>query len=383
MSEKQKTVAVLSSHTPSIFWFRMEMMQEFQKRGWHVFAVGNEPESEWAEKFHREGIAYRQIDVQRNGVNPLHDLKTLSSIKAVLREIRPDKIFCFQAKTIIYGAIAANALGITEVYPLIAGIGSVFLDDSIKARLVRSVLTTEYRYAMRKCPAAFFQNEDDEQVFRHYRIITKQKTVRLHGSGVNLDKFQVSPLPKRPTFLCISRLIRDKGVMEYLEACRMLKEADPEVRCMLVGPYDSNPSAIRPEELQPYIDGGMIEYFGEQADVRPFLAQASVFVLPSYREGTPKTVLEAMACGRAVITTDAPGCRETVRDGENGYLLPVRDAEAVFRKMRELSAAPALIAEMGRRGRVLSVEVFDVRRVNEEICRTMGMERIDGEGFRC
>ncbi len=368
-----KTVAVLSSHTPSIFWFRMEMMEEFQARGWTVWAVGNEPEADWAERFQEHGIGYRQINVQRNGVNPLHDLKTLSSIKRVSRELHPDKLFTFQAKTNIYGAMAANSLGITEVYPLVAGVGSVFLSSSAKARLVRFVLTREYRYALRKCPAAFFQNEDDEVLFRRYRIITKQKTVRLRGSGVNLDKFQVSPLPEHPAFLCISRLIRDKGVMEYLEACQMLKEADPEVRCMLVGPYDSNPSSISPEELQPYIDSGVIEYFGEQSDVRPYLAQASVFVLPSYREGTPKTVLEAMACGRAVITTDAPGCRETVRDGENGYLVSVRDAEAVFRRMQKLASAPGLAAEMGSRGRTMAEEVFDVRRVNKEICRTMGI----------
>lgn len=383
MDKQIKSVAVLSSHTPSIFWFRMEMMQEFRTRGWRVFAVGNEPEAEWAEQFQNVGIVYRQINVQRNGINPFQDLKTLSSIRTVLREIRPDKIFCFQAKTIIYGTIAANSLGITEVYPLIAGVGSAFLSDSPKARLVRTALTTEYRYAMRKCPALFFQNEDDEQLFRHYRIITKHNTVRLHGSGVNLKQFQVTPLPKHPAFLCISRLIRDKGVMEYLEACRMLKQTYPEAYCMLVGPYDSNPSAIKPEELAPYVESGVVEYFGEQADVRPFLAQASVFVLPSYREGTPKTVLEAMACGRAVITTDAPGCRETVRDGENGLLVPVRDAEAVFRKMHELAAAPGLVAELGRRGRAMAEEVFDVRRVNEEICRTMVMGRIDGEGFRC
>lgn len=368
-----KTVAVLSSHTPSIFWFRMEMMQEFHKRGWQAYAVGNEPETKWAEQFQEKGIIYRQIQVERNGINPIHDLNTLSSIKKVLREIRPDKIFCFQAKTIIYGAIAANALGITEVYPLIAGVGSAFLSDTPKARLVRTALTTEYRYAMRKCPVVFFQNEDDEQLFRHYRIIKIQKTVRLHGSGVNLERFQVTPLPEQPTFLCISRLIRDKGVMEYLEACRMLKQTNPDVRCILVGPFDTNPSAIKPEELKPYIDSGVIEYFGEQKDVRPFLAQASVFVLPSYREGTPKTVLEAMACGRTVITTDVPGCRETVRDGENGYLVPVRDAEAVFRKMQELVAVPGLVAELGYRGRAMAEEFFDVRRVNRVICQSIGM----------
>lgn len=368
-----KTVAVLSSHTPSIFWFRMEMMQEFRKRGWQVYAVGNEPETKWAEQFREKDIVYRQIQVERNGVNPIHDIKSLSSIKKVLREIRPDKIFCFQAKTIIYGSIAANALGITEVYPLIAGVGSAFLSDSPKARLVRIALTTEYRYALRKCPVVFFQNEDDEQLFRRFRMITNQKTVRLHGSGVNLERFRVLPLPEKTAFLCISRLIRDKGVMEYLEACRMLKQTNPDVRCMLVGPYDSNPSAIKPEELQPYIDSGVVEYFGEQKDVRPYLAQASVFVLPSYREGTPKTVLEAMACGRAVITTDAPGCRETVKDGENGFLVPVKDTRAICVAMQILIAEQKLCEMMGQKGREFAEGEFDIQQVNREICQAMNV----------
>ena len=366
-----KTVAVLSSHTPSIFWFRMEMMQEFQKRGWRVYAVGNEPETKWAEQFQSKDIIYRQIQVERNGINPIHDLKTLSSIKSVLREIRPEKIFCFQAKTIIYGAIAANALGMTEVYPLIAGVGSAFLSDSPRARLVRAALITEYRYAMRKCPAVFFQNEDDEQLFRRYRMIIRQKTVRLHGSGVNLERFQVTPLPEQPAFLCISRLIRDKGVMEYLEACRMLKLKYPDVRCMLVGPYDSNPSAMKSEELQPYIDSGVVEYFGEQKDVRPYLEQASVFVLPSYREGTPKTVLEAMACGRVIITTDAPGCRDTVKDGVNGYQVPVKNAFAVFSAIQRLIDFPETIAKMGKQSRIIAETRFDILSVNNEICQTM------------
>lgn len=371
MDKQTKTVAVLSSHTPSLFWFRMEMMKEFLQRGWRVFAIGNESETDWAAQFHAEGIEYQQIQVQRNGINPFHDLKTLSSIKKLLRSIRPDKVFCFQAKTIIYGTIAANALDITDVYPLIAGVGSAFLSDSLKARLVRTALTTEYRYSMRKCPAVFFQNEDDERLFRRYHIITKQKTVRLHGSGVNLERFQVMPLPDKPAFLCISRLIRDKGVMEYLEACRMLKQSHPEVRCMLVGPYDSNPSAIKPEELAPYVESGVVEYFGEQKDVRPYLAQASVFVLPSYREGTPKTNLEAMACGRAVITTDAPGCRETVRDGVNGLLVLVRDSKAVYQAMNRLVENPEMLVHMGRQGRKQAEEIFNVRFVNEKICETM------------
>lgn len=370
---ESKRIAVLSSHTPSLFWFRADMMREFIARGYSVFALGNEDEAKWKEKFSERGIVYKRIEVSRNGLNPFQDKKTLCSIKRELREIKPDKVFTYQAKTVIYGTIAANELGISEVYPLIAGMGSVFLSNDLKSKMVRLILVLLYKYAMRKCPAVFFQNKDDEEIFRSHGIIKKQKTVLIHGSGVNLDRFRVLPLPEKPAFLCISRLIRDKGVYEYLEASKRIKNEYPSVRCLLVGPFDTNPSALKPEDLKPYLDAG-IEYFGEQEDVRPFLEQVSVFVLPSYREGTPKTNLEAMACGRAVITTDAPGCRETVVDGKNGFLIPVKDANTLSGKMKWCIENPIIVTEMGRQGRLIVESIFDVKKVNSVILSTMNIE---------
>lgn len=308
-------ILVLSSFTTSLFWFRIDMMQSFLQAGHEVLAVAEEPEELWENKFAALGIRYRSIPVQRNGMNPLKDLQTLRALKTLMKEEKPDKIFAYQAKTVIYGGMAAAGCGITEFYPLIAGLGSIFLSDDLKTRLVRKILVTEYKYGMRKTPKAFFQNEDDLGVFIKHGIISGDRAVILNGSGVNLDKFPQKPLPEEFALLCISRLIRDKGVMEYLEACRILKQRHPQVRCMLVGPFDTNPSAIQKEELQGYIDDGSIEYFGEQKNVQPYLEQCSIYVLPSYHEGTPKTVLEAMATGRPILTTDAPGCRQTVPEG--------------------------------------------------------------------
>lgn len=195
----------------------------------------------------------------------------------------------------------------------------------------------------------------------------------MRGSGVNLDKFTVQPMPKTFGFLCISRLIRDKGVYEYLEACRKIKAIHPEVRCLFVGPFDTNPSSLKKEELQQFIDDGIIEYFGEQSDVVPYISQCSVYVLPSYREGTPKTVLEAMACGRAVITTDAPGCRETVDDKVNGLLVPVKDVDSIVEAMEYLISHQDEMNRMAKLGRKKAEEVFDVNKVNATICETMGL----------
>ena len=366
-------IAVLSSHTPSLFWFRMDMMLSFKSLGHEVIAIGNEPESDWSEKFLENGIKYIQAEISRNGTNPFKDLKTLKSLKAILKQEKPDKLFTYQAKTVIYGGIAANQLGITEVYPLIAGIGSVFLSNDIKSKIIRFILKTEYRYSMRKSPKIFFQNNDDVKVFTDNKIIKKEKTVILNGSGVNLEKFTQKPLPNGNVFLCISRLIKDKGVYEYLQAARIVKEIYPQARFLLVGPYDSNPSALKPEELQPYIDDGIIEYFGEASDVRPYLEMCNVFVLPSYREGTPKTVLEAMATGRAIITTDATGCRETVTNGDNGYLVPVKDVDALSSAMVDLIKNPDKISQMADKGLELVKQKFDVKIVNNIINTTMNL----------
>lgn len=370
--KEKKTIAVISSHSPSLFWFRMDMMQDFISRGYQVFALGNEDAENWSEKFEERGIKYVQFSVERNGTNPLHDISTFLSIRQILKDIRPQKIFTYQAKTIICGSIAAKSLGIKEVYPLIAGMGSLFLDEDLKTKLIRQVMIAGYKVALSGGPTVFFQNHDDIEIFKRNHILNKQEIVVLHGSGVNIEHFNVQPLPEQTAFLCISRLIKDKGVYEYLEASQRIKEKYPSIRCMLVGPYDTNPSAIRSEELQPFIDKG-IEYFGEQEDVRPFLKDCSVFVLPSYREGTPKTVLEAMASGRAVITTDAPGCRETVKKDVNGILVKVKDVDALFEAMESFVQKPEMAIHMGLEGRKMAEMIFDVKLVNKAICETMKM----------
>lgn len=367
-------VMVLSSFTTSLFWFRIDMMKSFLNAGYQVVAVGDGPEAEWKEKFNDLGIRYRQIPVRRNGTNPIHDLKTLRALYRLLKEEKPDKIFAYQAKTVIYGGMAAALLGIEAFYPMIAGVGSVFLGDGLKRKLVRGILVAEYKLGLRKAPRVFFQNRDDLGVFTSHGILPESKAVMLNGSGVNIAQFSPTALPESVSFLCISRLIRDKGVCEYLEAAREIHRRHPEVRCVLVGPFDTNPSAIKPEDLQPYIDDGSVEYVGEQKDVYPYLCNCTAYVLPSYHEGTPKTVLEAMASGRPTITTDAPGCRETVADGVNGYLVPVKDVNAIVKAMEKIIADPAKTTEMAKIARQIAEERYDVNKINLKIRQTMRIE---------
>lgn len=366
-------IAVLSSHTSSLFWFRMDMIKEFIIRGHTVIALGSDSEADWKDKFKEHNIDYRQLNVERNGVNPFKDIKTLRELQKFMKKEKPDKVFAYQAKTVIYGSIAAKLNGITEVYPLIAGLGSIFRGTGFKNKIVKTIMKIEYWAACKCSKKVFFQNNDDKNEFIRNGLIKDDKTVIINGSGVNLEKFKPTSLPTEPAFLFIGRLIKDKGIMEYLQACKEVKRKHPDVRCLLVGPYDSNPSAIQPEELKPYIDNSIIEYFGEQSDVRPFIAACSTYVLPSYHEGTPKTVLEAMAMGRSIITSNAPGCRETVIDGDNGYLVKVKDIEGLVEKMNYLITHPDVNLAMGERSLKLAREKYDVNIVNQTIMNAMGL----------
>lgn len=378
---ERKTIMVLSCHTQSLFWFRLEMMKSFITAGYQVVAVGQLPEEEWKDQFSLYGIRYRQLDAERNGTNPLRDLGTLKKIETLMEQEKPDILFCYQAKTVIYGSMAAHKKGITEIYPLIAGLGSVLIGSGFKNGIVKFLMITEYKLALKYAKTVMFQNPDDLAFFTGHRIVKKEKCRIINGSGVDTQRFVPTPLPQQTAFLCISRLIRDKGVGEYLEAARLLHKKYPPLRCLLVGPYDTNPSAITPEELASYIEDGSVEYFGEQTDIIPYMSMCSVFVLPSYHEGTPKTVLEAMASGRAVITTDAPGCRETVTDGKNGLLVPVRDTVALASAMESLVADSYRCIPMGMEGRRLAVEKYDVRKVNQDIMNIMDLSKSEGFSY--
>lgn len=366
-------IIVLSGHTKSLFWFRSDFMKEMLKRGHEVYAIGPDDEATWQEDFKKIGLNYRQVELSRNSLSIMGDIKTVKALIALFKEIKPDKIFVDHAKPIAYGSIAARKIKCREFYPMVAGLGSILRDDSLKRLPARMVLSFLYKRSFSFAKKVFVQNKDDAGVLVSRKLVSKQKLVMVNGSGVNLEKFKPTPLPKAVSFLYIGRLIRDKGVVEYLDACKLIHSKYPDTPCMLVGPFDTNPSAISEAFLKPYIDSGVVDYYGEQLDVRPYIDQCSVLVLPSYHEGTPKTVLEAMAKQRAIITSDAPGCRETVTNGENGFLVPVRDPEAVAKAMETFIQNPTLVETMGRVSKTIAEEKYDVKKVNNTIINTMNL----------
>lgn len=364
-------IAVLSSHTSSLLWFRMDMMREFIKKGHTVIALGSDAEDEWKTKFQKYNIEYRQLYVERNGMNPIKDLKTLKSLYEFMKKENPDKVFAYQAKTVIYGSIAAKLNGVSGVYSLIAGLGSIFRGKGLKNNIVKAILKIEYWIACKCSKKVFFQNQDDKNTFIQNRLISNEKAIIINGSGVNLEKFNPTPIPRELAFLFIGRLIKDKGIIEYLEACKVVKAKHPKIRCLLVGPFDSNPSSLKSEDLKPYIESGIVEYFGEKSDVKPYISQCSVYLLPSYHEGTPKTVLEAMAMGRPIITSDAPGCRETVVEGVNGYLVKVKDIIGLINRMEYFIFNREACVNMGNESVKIARKKYDVKIINQTIMHTM------------
>lgn len=368
-----KTIMVITPHTPSLICFRLDMMNTFIKKGYKVIAIGQESETEWIPRLGQYGINYISIPIVRNGLNIFEDLKTLKTLYFVLKSEMPEKVFLYQAKAVVYGSVAARFLDI-EAYSLISGLGSIFRGTSTKSRILRQIMKLQYKFALKRNAAVIFHNQDDMSMFLKWKLVALEKCKVVGGSGVNTNQFTYSPINADTTvFLMVSRLIRDKGVKEYLEACKLLKSDFPDVECMLVGPFDTNPSALQKSELDAYLP--YVDYYGEQKDVKPFLQKCTVFVLPSYHEGLPKSVLEAMAVGRAIITTDAPGCRETVEIGKNGFLVPVQEAKALHEKMRYMVMHPEEQAAMGKISRTYVEEKYSSDKVNEQIMEIMGISQ--------
>lgn len=369
-------VVVLGGYAPALIRFRGDLIADMVRAGHDVVACAPGAHPEVAEGLRARGAGYVPVRMDRAGTNPIADLSTLLGLRRLFKRLRPDLVFAYTSKAVIYGSGAARLAGVPRIFPMITGLGYAFIDGrELKRRVLRRTKAALYRASLACCRSVFFQNQDDLDEFRRLGIVNgKQALIRVDGSGVDTDYYAFSrPQPEPPTFLLIARLLRDKGIVEYAEAARRLCAHYPQARFQLLGPMDDNPAAVAATELDRWRAEGAIDYLGAADDVRPHLRASSVYVLPSYREGMPRTVLEAMSIGRAIITTDTPGCRETVVPGTNGYLVPVRDADALAVAMRRFIAQPDLAIAMGARSRAIALQRFDVRRVNAVMLKAMDL----------
>ena len=376
MSYPKKKIAIIGSQAFALWNFRGPLIQEIVRRNLEVYALAPDYDDETLEKVRQLGAKPVPYRLSRTGLNPFRDAWSFLGLTFTLRRIKPDVTFCYTIKPVIYGTLAGWILGIPRRFAMITGLGYAFTvpeeGDEWKRRVVRRIAQFLYKLALRKTTKVFFQNPDDLNEFVQKGLVYPEKAFLLGPTGVDLEVFTPTPPVTDPiTFLLAARLLREKGVLEFVEAARQIKAKYPDTRFVLLGGLDTNPGAISKREVEGWVKEGLIEWPGYVGDVRPYIAQASVFVLPSYREGFPRSIQEAMAMARPIITTDAPGCRETVVPGVNGILVPVRDVDALVSAMERFINEPGLIERMGKESRRIAEERFDVHKINKTLLEEM------------
>lgn len=375
MSER---VLVVGGISRSLINFRGPLLDCLRDRGHEVLAAAPEDENAAAvrKELGEKGIELHTVPMARGGMNPLADMATLRAMQQLMREHSPTAVIAYTAKPVIYAGMAARSVGGIRFFPMITGLGYAFTEGGgLRRRVLQHVVRGLYRRGLAGADTVIFQNPDDQALFQELGLVPDgARAVRVYGSGVDTERFPRQPLSEAPVFLMLARLLGDKGVREYAEAARRVRAEFPQARFLLAGPMDPNPAAIGRDELERWMEEGSIEYLGALDDVQAALRDCRFYVLPSYREGTPRSVLEAMATGRPIITTDAPGCRETVEHGLNGLLVVPRDAGSLADAMREMLQMPdEAVGRMSDQSVRLVQERFDVRRVNESILAATGL----------
>ncbi|TXD98102.1 glycosyltransferase family 4 protein [Psychrobacter frigidicola] len=375
---------ICANYLPHVLNFRGKLLEAIAKLGYEVHVLAPDPKAH-TEDYNtlvNSGYFIHSIPMQRTGTNPIADIKTLMVTYRLLRKIKPDYILSYTIKPIIYGTLAAWLAKVPKRFILFSGLGYTFqeIEDTNQRSVFQTLIYSLHQQALAKSSKVFFQNPDDLNLFKKLNLLkSTTPTVIVNGSGVDVADFNVLPFPHddsgniKTSFLLIARLLKDKGIVEYVEAAKIIKEQHPAAEFHLVGYIDENPAAISQSQLDEWVANDIVNYWGKLNDVRPAIAASSIYVLPSYREGTSRSVLEAMAMGRPVITTDAPGCRETVTEGHNGYLVPVKAVNELAAAMEKFIVNPELIAIMGQESRKLTEEIYDVHKVNEIMIKEMGL----------
>ena len=352
----------------NVDWFfishRLPIALAAQQEGYEVHVACNFTDK--AEYLKGLGFTLHQIDLSRSGTGIFSEISAFQGIFSMLRKVRPDIVHLVTIKPVIYGGIASRLLKIKQRVASISGLGYIFIARGIRASLLRFAVSLLYRFALRTpSTKVIFQNPDDKQLLLNQGIIEPSQVVMIRGSGVNLSQYTVAPEPTgTPLVMLVARLLFDKGVLEFVEAARQLKVQNRNIRMVLVGDTDDgNPKSVSTADIAGWVREGIVEHWGYQKDINATMALANVIVLPSYREGLPKSLIEAAACGRAVITTDVPGCRDAITPDETGLLVPVKNASAIADAVIELVDNDSMRIQMGQASRQLAEQAFDINAV--------------------
>jgi len=321
------------------------------------------------ERITAHGLGLIPLRLERRGINPLRELRAVAELLRIYRSSKPDIVHHVALKPILYGTLAAKMAGVPHIVNAPVGMGYAFSSRRLLARLLRPAIILAYRWLMNPGNSCVvFENPDDRQWLSQLGIVDAGRTRLIRGAGVNLDLFAATGEPAgNPVVVLPARMLWDKGIGEFVAAAAMLRQSGVAARFVLAGERDAgNLAAIPLAQLERWHAEGIVEWIGHQDDMPRVLASAHIVCLPSYREGLPKALIEAAAGGRPIVTCDVPGCREVVRDEENGLLVPPHDVAGLAAALRRLIEQPALRARMGRRGRAIAAAEFSVQQVNSE-----------------
>lgn len=378
---------LIATSLSSITNFRGKLLSEISKNGGEIFIIL--PDifigDSGLNRLQNNGYTVHFVPLLRTSISPVLDVKSIFNIYFKIKEIKPDIILSYTIKPVIYGSIAARLAGAKQIYSLITGLGYAFIsldDPNHKVTTLQNIVFKLYKIALSFCVKVFFQNSDDAALFHQMKLVNKDKTIIVNGSGVDLSHYtyDISILeemsPNKPlVFLMLGRIIGDKGIREYVGAAKNIKKKyGDRVVFQLAGGLDSNPTAIKQDELDTWINEGSIEYLGKLKDVRPAITNSHVFVLPSYREGTSRSILEAMSIGRPIVTTNVPGCRQLLENGKNGFLAEAKSIESLEEALEKvIKLSTEELVRLGVHSRHIVEEKYDVDKVNAHMLREMGL----------
>ncbi len=360
-------ILIISPKNKTVFNFRGDLIKDMISCGHEVVVTG--PNKDFIDDIYALGVSkFIEVSLVKDNTSIRGDLNYLKSLKKVIKEEKPDFVFSYTIKPVVYGSIAAKSCKVPRIFAMVTGLGRVYTSNSLKTKMIKIATKLLYKKAFKACEKVIFQNGDDIKEFVGGKYLPDTKAVKVNGSGVNMNRFIRTILPEQPVFLMVSRIIKEKGVFEFCEAARLVKFKHPEAKFVLLGGFDSSIGAIKPEDVKQFIDDGSIIFPGEVKDPIKFYNESSVFVLPSYyREGLPRTILEAMACGRPVITTDWPGCREPMESGVNGFIVPTKDSRALADKMNVFIENRSLMESMGESAYRICKEKYEISVVNKQM----------------
>jgi glycosyltransferase involved in cell wall biosynthesis len=372
MDCKGAKICIVSRCAQTLYVFRRKIITDFQKSNATVVAIGADGD-DYEARVAATGAVFEPVSISFRGLNPLSDLQTIWQLYRLFRKHQPDGVQLYTIKPVIYGAIAAKLAGVPAVTAMVTGLGHIFTSPRPILQRIGMAL---YRFSLHFVDIIYFQNQTDQELFVNSKLVAQSKTRRINGSGVDLDEFapQAITISREAGlhFLMIGRLIREKGVVEFLEAAALVRSRFPETKFSIVGDIDPrNPSALLRSEVEQAAQGGGVRLMGHLADVRDAIASADVVVLPSYREGTPKSLLEAAAMGKAMIASDVPGCTEVVTHQETGLLFSARNVQSLTEAMEYCITHPDQLVGFGANARKLAISKFDIKLVNEQLISEM------------